>query len=171
MTPFIKKAYEFANTAHHGQQRKYTREPYIVHPLEVMEIVQTVTDNEVMLAAALLHDVVEDTAFTLEEIYTEFGKEVADLVNELTDKSQLEDGNRALRKAIDRDSLANASAAAQTIKLADLISNTKSITEHDPKFAKVYLAEKRLLLKVLTKGHAILLDRAKVLEAKNRGEG
>ena len=66
--------------------------------------------------------------------------------------SKPEDGNRATRKAIDREHTAQAPAEAQTIKLADLISNSKSIMAHDPDFAVTYLAEKRLLLEVLTKG-------------------
>ena len=127
----------FAAKAHEGQVRKYTGEPYIVHPVEVMEIVSTVTDDEEMLVAALLHDVVEDTAVTVEDLRAQFGDRVATLVDELTDKSRPEDGNRKARKAIDRAALAEASAAAQTIKLADMISNTRSIVEHDPKFAEV----------------------------------
>jgi hypothetical protein len=70
----------------------------------------------------------------------------------MTDISQPQDGNRATRKAIDREHTARAPAEAQTIKLADLISNSKSIMKHDPAFAKTYLEEKRLLLEVMTKG-------------------
>jgi len=169
MSPFVQKAYDFASAAHAGQKRKYTGEPYMVHPVEVMEIVRTVTRDEVMLAAALLHDVVEDTTHTIEDIRENFGQDVATLVDELTDKSRLEDGNRAIRKTIDRKNLEQASANAQTIKLADLISNTASIVEHDHKFAKVYLAEKKLLLQVLTKGESTLITRAKALEVKNQG--
>jgi (p)ppGpp synthase/HD superfamily hydrolase len=105
-----------------------------------------------MVAAAWLHDVVEDTGVTIETIRAEFGTEVAELVGWLTDVSKPEDGNRATRKAVDRAHTAEAPAEAQTIKLADLISNSKSIMEHDPAFAKTYLEEKRLLLAVMTKG-------------------
>jgi len=70
----------------------------------------------------------------------------------LTDVSKPEDGNRAVRKARDREHTAAAPAEAQTIKLADLISNSRSIMAHDPAFAKTYLEEKRLLLAVMTKG-------------------
>ena len=153
----------FATAAHAavGQLRKYTFEPYIVHPQEVAEIVRSVPHTEVQLAAAWLHDVVEDTGVTIELIREEFGSEVSDLVGWLTDVSRPDHGNRSQRKAIDRAHTAQAPAAAQTVKLADLISNTQSIVEHDPKFAVTYLQEKRLLLEVLTRGDPGLLRRAR----------
>lgn len=152
------KARTFALAAHSAvaQLRKYTNEPYIVHPAEVARIVATVPHSYEMLAAAWLHDVVEDTGVTLEIIREEFGEKVAELVGWLTDVSRPEQGNRATRKAIDRAHTAMAPADAQTIKLADLISNTRSIMEHDEAFAKTYLAEKRLLLEVMTKGDRAL---------------
>jgi (p)ppGpp synthase/HD superfamily hydrolase len=154
----------FAHGAHFavGQLRKYTNEPYIVHPAEVASIVATVPDaTEEMLAAAWLHDVVEDTGVTLDQVHLLFGADVAKLVFWLTDVSKPEDGNRAARKAIDRAHIAAAPAAAQTVKLADLISNTKSIMAHDEKFAKVYLEEKKLLLEVMTKAHPALMAEAR----------
>ena len=156
----LKKAIEFATKAHEGQTRKYTGEPYIVHPLAVMEIVKTVEHTEEMLMAAVLHDTVEDTDTTIQDIDREFGPVVAQLVEELTDVSKPEDGNRAFRKGLDREHSAQASAQGQTIKVADLISNTKSITEHDPHFAKVYMKEKALLLQLLDKADKILLEKA-----------
>ena len=159
----VERARVFATAAHAacGQLRKYTYEPYIVHPAEVVSIVSTVPHTEAMLAAAWLHDVVEDTGVTLETVRAEFGEEVADLVGWLTDVSRPEQGNRATRKAIDRAHTAMAPAAAQTVKLADLISNTRSIMEHDETFARTYLAEKKLLLEVMTKGDATLMALAR----------
>jgi (p)ppGpp synthase/HD superfamily hydrolase len=160
----VLKARTFATAAHAAvaQLRKYTNEPYIVHPQEVYQIVCTVASaTPEMMAAAWLHDVVEDTGVTIEVIKQEFGAEVAELVGWLTDVSRPEQGNRATRKAIDRAHTAMAPAEAQTIKLADLISNTKSIMEHDATFAKTYLAEKKLLLEVMTKGDPVLYERAK----------
>ena len=125
-----------------------------------MEIVKSVPHDDAMLAAALLHDVVEDTDVSIEEIKEAFGEDVASLVSDLTDVSKPEDGNRKLRKAMDREHSAQASARAQTVKLADLISNSSDILENDPKFAKVFLAEKELLLEVLTKGDKSLHSRA-----------
>ena len=149
----VKRASEFASRAHNGQVRKYTGEPYFGHPVEVMEIVSEVIDDPEVHAAALLHDVVEDTPVTIKDIEDEFGPRVASMVDDLTDVSKPEDGNRALRKELDRQHTAKASPDAQTVKLADLISNSLSIVEEDPHFAKVYMREKALLLEVLTKGN------------------
>ena len=156
----VEKARVFATAAHAAvaQLRKYTNEPYIVHPAEVASIVATVPEaTDEMIAAAWLHDVVEDTGVTLELVRAEFGDKVADLVGWLTDVSRPDHGNRAARKAVDRAHSAAAPAAAQTVKCGDLLSNIKSIVKHDPEFAKVYLEEKRLLLEVMTKAHPALL--------------
>jgi (p)ppGpp synthase/HD superfamily hydrolase len=158
------RARVFATAAHAAvaQLRKYTNEPYIVHPAEVVHILTTTVEpTEEMIAAAWLHDVVEDTGVTLETIRKEFGDKVADLVGWLTDVSRPDHGNRAARKAVDRAHTAAAPAAAQTIKCCDLISNTRSIMEHDEKIAKTYLAEKRLLLEVMTRADPRLLEQAR----------
>ena len=159
----VERARVFATAAHAavGQLRKYTFEPYIVHPREVAQIVESAGGTPEMIAAAWLHDTVEDTGVTIETIREEFGSEVAELVGWLTDVSRPEQGNRAVRKAIDRAHTAAAPGAAQTVKLADLISNTRSIMAHDPKFAITYLAEKRALLEVMTKADPVLMARAR----------
>lgn len=151
---------KFAQAAHGDQKRKYTGDPYINHPIAVAEIVETVPHTDEMIAAALLHDVVEDTHVTIDQIADRFGDKVAELVDWLTDVSKPEDGNRSRRKELDRLHSANAPAEAQTIKLADLIHNSISIAEHDPDFWKVYKEEKIKLLKVLTKGDKSLMVRA-----------
>ncbi len=156
----IEKAERGAHEWHKGQVRKYTGEPYALHPKAVMEIVKKVPHTEAMLCAAWLHDTVEDTPCTLEDVRKMCGDEVAVLVEMLTDVSKPEDGNRTTRKAIDRAHTAKASPQAKTIKLADLIDNTRSITKHDPAFAKVYLAEKALLLGVLMEGNGALWNMA-----------
>ncbi len=164
----------FAILAHEsiGQKRKYTGEPYYVHPIAVCTIVETVTHDPIVRAAALLHDVVEDTPVTIELVRHQFGDKAADLVADLTDVSRPEDGNRAIRKALDRQHSALACADAQTIKLADLIDNSKSILKHDPKFARVYIKEKIELLKVLTKGNAQLKAQAEQQIARHiQGKG
>jgi (p)ppGpp synthase/HD superfamily hydrolase len=159
----VERARVFAIAAHSAvkQVRKYTGEPYWVHPTEVANIVASVPHTNEMLAAAWLHDTVEDTGVTILDIQIEFGNEVAALVSWLTDVSKPEDGNRAVRKAQDREHIAQAPAAAQTVKLADLIANSRSIMAHDPAFAKVYLEEKRMLLEVLTRGDATLMAQAR----------
>ena len=159
----VERARVFATAAHAavGQVRKYTGEAYWHHPTEVASIVATVPHTDVMLAAAYLHDTVEDTGVSIVDIQVEFGNEVASLVGWLTDVSKPEQGNRAVRKAIDREHTAMAPAAAQTVKLADLIANSRSILAHDPAFARVYLEEKRMLLEVLTRGDATLMAQAR----------
>lgn len=166
----VAEAYLFAKEAHKDQKRKYTFVPYITHPLEVMEIVRSVPHTEDMLCAALLHDVVEDCGVQLGEIFDIFGPDVCYMVNDLSDASKSSDGNRATRKAIDRNWIAGAKARSKTIKLADLISNSKSICEHDKDFAKVYIKEKELLLEVLTEGDPTLYAQAKDIVEKAKKE-
>ena len=154
--PMLHQAVLFATDFHSCQDRKYSGLPYIVHPMRVMTKVREVTGDENMLCAAVLHDVVEDTQATLKHVNQLFGPDISTLVEWLTDTAKPEDGNRAQRKAIELSRLAKAPAAAQTIKLADLIDNASSITKADPGFAKVYMREKEDLLKALTKGSKIL---------------
>ena len=152
MSRLVRMAQLFAQAAHGatGQVRRYTGEPYIEHPAEVVALLKRagVTDDA-MLAAAWLHDVVEDTRLTQCDIKRALGPAVAYLVNDLTDVTSLAYGNRAKRKAVERDRLSCAEAPAKTIKCADLISNTRSIREHDAKFWPVYRAEALALLDVL----------------------
>ena len=152
---FIEKAKQFAIEAHGGQVRKYTGLPYVTHTEEVAQIVDNYNGSKEMIAAALLHDTVEDTSVTIQDIVKEFGTPTATLVQWLTDTSRPEDGNRATRKAIDRDNLAQAPAAAQLIKAADMISNGRDIMKHDPNFAKTYIAEMKLLLDAMFKIHSM----------------
>ena len=156
------RAKDFATLFHASidQRRKYTGEPYISHPAAVVELVRSVPHTEDMICAAWLHDTVEDTPATLDEIEEVFGFNVAAMVEMLTDVSKPSDGKRATRKEIDREHTAKASPQAKTIKLADLIDNTRSIVERDPAFAKVYLAEKSMLLEVLRDGDATLWEMA-----------
>ena len=158
----IERARVFAIGAHRaiGQTRKYTGVPYDRHVEAVATTVSNLgTATPDMVAAAWLHDTVEDTAVSMGDITELFGVEVAVLVFALTnvDKSR---GNRAARKELDRLRLAAASPSAQTIKLADIIDNTSDIAEHDPKFARVYLEEIDELIKVLDHGNPLLRQRA-----------
>jgi hypothetical protein len=159
----VERAKKFAANAHRsaGHRRKYSGEPYGVHLEAVAGLVAAVTDEEETIAAAWLHDTVEDTSVKSADIRKRFGARVAALVAELTDVSRPGDGNREARKAIDRDHLAKGSAAAKTVKLADLIDNCRDITENDPKFARVYLEEMGQLLGVLTEGEGRLYEEAR----------
>jgi hypothetical protein len=156
------RARQFATLAHQriDHRRKYSNQPYDVHLKGVAQLVASVSEDPAVIAAAWMHDLVEDTAVTLDEIRRGFGQPVAELVAELTDVSRPADGNRAARKAIDRQHLAAASPAAKTVKLADLIDNCRDICRHDPRFAPTYLNEMGELLGVLADGDARLYRRA-----------
>jgi len=169
MDELVERAREFATKAHQriNHQRKYSKQPYHVHLEAVARRVANVTDDAEMIAAAWLHDTVEDTPATLEDIEEYFGAAVAELVEELTDVSKPSDGNRLQRKALDRLHSSQASARSKTVKLADLIDNCKDITKHDERFARVYLVEMGALLEVLTEGNPTLFNEASKLHAKH----
>jgi hypothetical protein len=152
--PLVQRAREFAIKVHKSinHRRKYTYAPYSEHLQNVANLVASVTDDAETLAAAWLHDVVEDTPTLLEDVESVFGQSVAYLVDCLTDVSKPSDGNRAVRKEIDRQHLAQASPRAKTIKLADLIDNCRDICKHNQRFAVVYLQEMSALLHVLGEG-------------------
>lgn len=160
----VQDALRVATFAHGFDTRKYTDDPYIIHPMAVARLVDYVLPNHPeAVAAALLHDVVEDTPVTLDQIQSMFGPRVRRFVNELTNVSTRSDGSRPIRKKIDREHSAKASDIGQTIKLADIIDNTRSIVKHDPAFAKAYMPEKWMLIKVLIRGHQFLRDIAEGL--------
>lgn len=152
----VKEAAKFASLAHAivGHLRKHTGEPYIVHPTEVAGIVRDVGGTDEMIMAAYLHDTIEDCGIQREEIEAAFGPLVASYVEWLSDVYVLpEHGNRKVRKQKELERIAQAPAEVKTIKLADLISNTTSIVEHDPDFAKVYMREKLHSLPYLKEGN------------------
>jgi len=152
------RAMQFAREVHKNQVRKYTGNPYTDHLAEVAGIASTVRGEEEVIAVAWLHDCIEDQGCTRAQLMDLFGEVVASGVYLLSD---LEDGNRKERKAASRRRLAISPDWVQTIKVADLISNTSSIVKHDPKFAELYLEEKRLLLDVLTKADKGLIEIAR----------
>ncbi len=148
-SPGARDAFRFADIAHDGQVRRYTGRPYIEHPVGVAILVERFDHDEAMVMAALLHDVKEDCGVTDEVLVREFDLEVADLVDDLSNVSTSAGGNRAARKAADRAHTARARPKAKTIKALDFTHNAPSIVLHDPRFARVYLPEKALLLAVL----------------------
>lgn len=148
-------AMRFARWAHRDQVRKYTGNPYSDHLAEVAGIVATVDSSQEAIATAWLHDIIEDQNPDLHEIENLFGDAVLMGVKVLSD---LEPGTRAVRKAVARLRLSAAPSWVQTIKVADLISNTPSIVNHDPKFAVVYLQEMGELLDVLKHADNELLE-------------
>ena len=162
MKTLIERAKEFAALKHATQKRKFTGEPYIGHPLAVGALVASIGAPETMVAAAILHDTLEDTETSFSELKREFGAEVAGMVAEVTNVYRSgTGGNRAYRKGKELARLATVSPAAMTIKVADLIHNGMNVAERDAKFAKVYLAEKAELMKVLTGADPAMLAKAK----------
>ena len=159
MESHAQTALVFATAAHAavGQMRKYTDDPYIVHPIRVATTVAKFGGTDEMIAAAYLHDVVEDTGVSIDDIQDMFGPVVARIVDGLTDVSVPEDGNRAVRKAMDRQHSADATYEAQFVKCADIIDNAHDIGDNDPSFNVVYRKEMLLLIQVLdkVKGSAI----------------
>lgn len=165
-----RQAEDFACAAHTGQLRKYTGDPYTIHLEEVarltaqaptvLSLIEQGYDAvfESIIAVAWLHDTVEDTDTTIDGIQRLFGAFIAGGVHYLTDPPSPD--NRAKRKQDQRARLANAPRWAQTVKCADIISNTRSILEHDPRFAKVYATECHQLLKVMVDADPTLRFRA-----------
>ena len=159
MSDLIESAKQFCIDAHNSvnHRRKYTDEPYHVHPARVALLIASVTSDAEVIAAAWLHDVLEDVApknpeFGEDSMRAKLGDRVTRLVLEVTDVSRPTDGNRAVRKAIDRAHLAIASDNGKTIKLADLIDNILDISKHDPNFARVFKREALLDLPFLKSG-------------------
>jgi (p)ppGpp synthase/HD superfamily hydrolase len=151
------RALLFAAEAHGNQRRKYTGEKYIVHPIRVAAMVRQSGASEAAVAAALLHDVLEDTSITYSQLVVEFGEHIARLVAQLTAPAE---GNRTTRKAAYAEQLRLADAEAQTIKVCDIIDNAASLVGHDPEFALLYFPEKLAQLKVLTQANIELRARA-----------
>ena len=148
MENIITLARDFAAMAHQGQTINGTDVPYIAHCAQVAGLVQADTSNgDEMIAAAWLHDVLEDTDITFEDIVNHTNRNVAKLVLSLTDQSP--EGNRAERMAAERTRLGKVSLPAKVIKTADIISNLTYSSSLKPSFRKVYANEKRELLREL----------------------
>lgn len=162
----ITKAKEFATYFHRDQVRKFSGEPYIHHCEQVANLVELLGNGtEEMIAAAWLHDVIEDTEVSEDYVREEFGDTVTDLVIELTKTTSSKDGSsRKERHDIELERLSKVSLEAKTIKLADIISNCCNVTELDWKFAKVFLPEKKELVeKALQDGNKNLLNFATIV--------
>jgi guanosine-3',5'-bis(diphosphate) 3'-pyrophosphohydrolase len=148
-------AAEFAAASHDGQRRKYSDEPYIRHPARVADrVAGTGVDPEVV-AAAWLHDVVEDCDVAVAELAARFGERVARLVEHLSEPPKWPGGpSRAERKAAYRRRLlvlqGRDAIDVHTIKAADCLDNIPSIRDNAPGFWKVYGREIVLLSNVLT---------------------
>ena len=126
-TSLFDKAAHFAIDAHSGTERRGKGFPYILHPLEAASIVSTITSDQEMLAAAVLHDVVEDTDVSIEEIREAFGDRVALLVQHDTgtkDKSL----SWRQKKQIQLDKIASSDRDSKIVAMGDKLSNLRGIT-------------------------------------------
>ena len=129
-TDLLDRAILFAVKAHHNTERRGKGFPYIVHPMEAVEIVATITPDQELLAAAALHDTIEDTDVTVEDIRREFGDRIAELVHAESDQftegvSEEDSWHDRKQAAIDR--LAAAPHDAKIVALGDKLSNMRAI--------------------------------------------
>jgi len=145
------KALAFATEKHEGQVRKFTQEPYVTHSIAVADMVEEFFREHThvrpqqyckMIAAAILHDTVEDTDATIEEIREHFGEQIAAYVWYLTKPPEIKGiGNRAHRKKLYNAQLALAPEEVRVIKFFDAKHNAPSLKEHDPKFYRMWMRE------------------------------
>ena len=129
-TDLLDRAIMFAVKAHSGTERRGKGFPYIVHPMEALEIVSTMTPDQELLAAAVLHDTVEDTYVTIDHIREEFGDRIASIVDAESDKGiegRSEDDSWHNRKKGAIDRLAKASRDTKMVALGDKLSNMRAI--------------------------------------------
>ena len=129
-TDLLDRAIIFAVKAHHNTERRGKGFPYIVHPMEAVEIVATITSAQELLAAAVLHDTIEDTNVTVEELRAECGDRIANLVHAESDQftegvSEEDSWHDRKQAAIDR--LASAPHDAKIVALGDKLSNMRAI--------------------------------------------
>ena len=129
----VSKAIVFATKAHDKMRRKNSEVPYIIHPLEAAVIVSTMTSNQEVIAAAVLHDVVEDAGITIEQVYEEFGEYVRFLVaSETENKRENLPSNLTwkIRKEESLEDLKNAKDVnILKVWLGDKLANIRSIYE------------------------------------------
>jgi len=145
----IPNAMEIAKIAHQNQLRKYTHEPYIVHPMAVAGLVKAVSNRKKLIVSAILHDILEDTNISEKVLYNSFDKTSIDIVKELT-CPEYPNTNRKERQELELYRLSGISDGAKLIKLADIIDNVKTILLYDKDFSSVYIPEKRKQIKILT---------------------
>lgn len=133
-TELLDRAIMFAVQAHHNSERRGKGFPYIVHPMEAVEIVATITPDQELLAAAALHDTIEDTDVTVEQLRAEFGDRIANLVHAESDQingelfnGENEEETWHARKQAAIDRLAAAPHDAKIVALGDKLSNMRAI--------------------------------------------
>lgn len=158
----IERARIYATSAHPriNHDPKFTVQPYQAHLEAVVKIVRKHTQDPATVAAAWLHDVLEDTPATLREIRAEFGPEVAQLLHEILRVSLPSHGGRAEQRLVDAAHLSRASAPAQLIKLADLIDDCQHAPRWPGATQRPFLDDMAAYLPALPSGEPALLKQA-----------
>ena len=144
----IIKAYEYAQEKHNGQIRKFSGLPYFTHPKGVARIIEQLTNNETLIIVSLLHDIVEDTDTTIEDIKQLFGEKISSIVGELTSR-RLKNGEKKVDYL--KKKMLYMTPDALTVKLADRFHNVKYLegdnVHYD--FIKKYYKETREIINFL----------------------
>jgi (p)ppGpp synthase/HD superfamily hydrolase len=155
----VERARAYATGAHAavGQRHKQEQFPFATHLQSVAELVADAGGTPSMVAAARLHDVVENTAGTVDDLRREFGDLVATYVDWLTDPSK--DGD-AEAKAKEHTRLTSAPLEVKTIKLADLIDNCSTVLRYQPEIVDEYLADKEQVMQLVADGNGPLYQKA-----------
>lgn len=154
---------DYADKAHGTQVRKYIPRRYIVHPFRVMKRCRKYTNDFCVLAAALLHDVLEDTNVSRDELFSFLktltdateAEKILNIVVELTDIYTIDNFpylDRKTRRMMEATRLEHVTSEAQLIKYADIMDNINEIVDCDPDFAMTYLHECNLILDKMVKG-------------------
>lgn len=166
----VNRALNFAAKAHENQHRKFNGEPYIVHPIGVAEFValvkQSSRNKDMLLAVALLHDILEDTLLTYEEVKKLFGYQVADLVVELTSDKELAKfegkGPYLLKKMIAMSSY------ALVIKLADILYNMLDLQRATGLFRAQFIDRTEYILRYLPRYRKLTATHEKLIKMIKR---
>ncbi|SRR6056297_997673 len=160
-----KLAKNFAEKKHEGQLRKFSKKPYIEHPIKVSEIIKENKKshkiNE-LLAAAFLHDTLENTNTNEEELKKNFGKLITFLVKELTSEKEIQ--NKIGKKEYLAKKMKKLSSWALVIKLADRLDNVSDLNNCSEKFRKKYSEETKFILAELNKKRKLSKTHKKLIE-------
>ena len=160
----IPEAKRLAEKSHQGQFRKFENTPFVQHPIQVARILKSAAEEATkeMVAAALLHDTVEDTGVTHKQIRSRFGARVAKLVKELTtDKEKRDEYGKSKYLGW---KMANMSDSALTIKLCDRYHNVRKIEETPKKFRKRYSKETRKTILILLRRRTLTFAQRRIVK-------
>jgi len=163
----IEKAKDFATKCHKGQTRKFNGREYIQHPSAVAAEVEAHGGTSEMIAAAWLHDVVEDCDVKIETIGKMFGEVVAKLVDELTNPKSVDSGDKKTEYMAHKTTVM--SSDGLTIKLCDRKNNTSDFVHSDPQWAIKYANKTRIILNAIDdSGRPLNIQQKKLIDDINK---